>query len=241
MILLGRDIIWVYKIQTHINGSHNAPCPWVGWSWMMYVLKRSKNQPQSILTKQISSAAATCLSLNHVQTTTSLRRNTAIARAHHSLACTGIVPMIAEDSGQWRASHNKGRQQRGSFNQEYAVPEYYDPRSYVSLTTVPRQCSAPTLCKGPSGRSQKWINISLHLWIWSSQVAMLKNLSKWNLSKNENCNFLRFVWFRDNNPEKEVIEYHMKVHVFRNSPIYFLWQAAQGGQKGKTWPQLLFT
>ncbi len=30
--------------------------------------------------------------------------------------------------------------------------------------------------------------------------------------------FLRFLWYMDNDPEKELIEYRMCVHVFGNSP-----------------------
>ncbi|XP_048868217.1 uncharacterized protein LOC125740722 isoform X1 [Brienomyrus brachyistius] len=48
--------------------------------------------------------------------------------------------------------------------------------------------------------------------------------------------YLRFLWFRDNNPENEPTEYRMKVHVFGNSPssavaIYCLRRAAQAGEK----------
>ena len=34
----------------------------------------------------------------------------------------------------------------------------------------------------------------------------------------EDRNFLRFLWYEDNNPEKHMIEYRMCVHVFGNSP-----------------------
>lgn len=45
-------------------------------------------------------------------------------------------------------------------------------------------------------------------------------------------NFLRFLWFEDNDPSKDVTEFRMKVHVFGNSPspavaIYGLHRAAQ--------------
>lgn len=36
--------------------------------------------------------------------------------------------------------------------------------------------------------------------------------------KPDHKNFLRFLWFRDNDPEKDIIEYRMCVHVFGNSP-----------------------
>lgn len=48
-------------------------------------------------------------------------------------------------------------------------------------------------------------------------------------------NYLRFLWFHENNPENELTEYRMKVHVFGNSPspavaIYCLRCAAQEGE-----------
>ncbi|RXN11463.1 hypothetical protein ROHU_010601 [Labeo rohita] len=52
------------------------------------------------------------------------------------------------------------------------------------------------------------------------------------LVKPEDRNFLRFFWYEENDPEKSVIEYRMKVHIFGNSPspavaIYGLRQAAK--------------
>ncbi len=52
------------------------------------------------------------------------------------------------------------------------------------------------------------------------------------LVKPEDRNFLRFFWYEDNDPEKTIIEYRMKVHIFRNSPspavaIYGLRQVAK--------------
>ncbi len=49
-------------------------------------------------------------------------------------------------------------------------------------------------------------------------------------------NYLRFLWFRENNPENEVTEYRMKVHVFGNNPfpavaIYCLRRAALEGEE----------
>ncbi|KAL1259106.1 hypothetical protein QQF64_009683 [Cirrhinus molitorella] len=52
----------------------------------------------------------------------------------------------------------------------------------------------------------------------------------------EDCrDVLRFVWYKDNDPEKEVIDYRMRVHVFGNSPspavaIYGLRKVAQEGK-----------
>ena len=53
----------------------------------------------------------------------------------------------------------------------------------------------------------------------------------------EDCrDVLRFLWHKDNDPHKEVVDYRMRVHVFGNSPspavaIYGLRRAAQEGEK----------
>ena len=36
--------------------------------------------------------------------------------------------------------------------------------------------------------------------------------------REDHRNFLRFLWYRDNDPDKDLIEYRMRVHVFGNSP-----------------------
>lgn len=38
------------------------------------------------------------------------------------------------------------------------------------------------------------------------------------LVREEDRNFLRFLWFQDNDPNKDIIEYRMRVHVFGNCP-----------------------
>lgn len=53
--------------------------------------------------------------------------------------------------------------------------------------------------------------------------------------KEQHCNYLRFLWHKDNCAEKEIIDYRMTVHVFGNSPspavaIYALRRAAELGE-----------
>ena len=53
--------------------------------------------------------------------------------------------------------------------------------------------------------------------------------------KEEHRDFLRFLWFKDNDPDKEVIEYRMHVHIFGNRPspavaTFGLRKVAQEGQ-----------
>lgn len=53
--------------------------------------------------------------------------------------------------------------------------------------------------------------------------------------REDHRNFLRFLWFKNNNPMDEVVEYRMRVHVFGNSPspavaIYGLRRAALHGE-----------
>ncbi|XP_073512411.1 uncharacterized protein [Phyllobates terribilis] len=63
-------------------------------------------------------------------------------------------------------------------------------------------------------------------------VADLQKMFHCFLVKEKDRNFLRFLWYRDNNPSNEVTEYRMRVHIFGNSPspavaIYGLKRSAQ--------------
>lgn len=54
--------------------------------------------------------------------------------------------------------------------------------------------------------------------------------------REDHGDFLRFLWFKDNDPINQIIEYRMKVHVFGNSPspavaIYSLRKAALHGEE----------
>ncbi|XP_035808144.2 uncharacterized protein LOC118470918 [Amphiprion ocellaris] len=54
--------------------------------------------------------------------------------------------------------------------------------------------------------------------------------------QEEHRDFLRYLWYEDNDISKAVVEYRMKVHVFGNSPspavaIYCMRRAAQQGEK----------
>ncbi|KAJ0049815.1 hypothetical protein NL108_003586 [Boleophthalmus pectinirostris] len=54
--------------------------------------------------------------------------------------------------------------------------------------------------------------------------------------REDHRNYLRFLWHEDNDVDKEVIDYRMKVHVFGNSPspavaVYGLRKAIQAGAK----------
>ncbi|PWA22445.1 hypothetical protein CCH79_00020932, partial [Gambusia affinis] len=55
------------------------------------------------------------------------------------------------------------------------------------------------------------------------------------LVKDEDRNFLRFLWFEDNDLSRNIVEYRMRVHVFGNRPspavaINGLHQSVQGGE-----------
>lgn len=70
-------------------------------------------------------------------------------------------------------------------------------------------------------------------------VAVMADIQKMFhcfLVRQDHRNFLRFLWFRDNDPTKDIIEYRMKVQVFGNSPspsiaIYGLRLAAKAGEQ----------
>lgn len=55
------------------------------------------------------------------------------------------------------------------------------------------------------------------------------------LVREEDRNFLRFLWFRDNDPSKDIVEYRMRFHVFGNCPspavaIYCLRQSVRDAE-----------
>lgn len=63
-------------------------------------------------------------------------------------------------------------------------------------------------------------------------TADIKQMFHCFLVREQDRNFLRFFWFRDNDPAQDVIEYRMTVHVFGNSPspavaIYCLRQSTR--------------
>lgn len=54
--------------------------------------------------------------------------------------------------------------------------------------------------------------------------------------QEDHRDYLRYLWYEDNDTSKNVVEYRMKVHVFGNSPspavaIYCMRRAAQTGEK----------
>lgn len=51
----------------------------------------------------------------------------------------------------------------------------------------------------------------------------------------EDHNFLKFMWLRDNDPSKDIIEYRMRIHVFGSCPspavvIYCLRESVQAAE-----------
>ncbi|XP_077369860.1 uncharacterized protein LOC144014155 [Festucalex cinctus] len=67
-----------------------------------------------------------------------------------------------------------------------------------------------------------------------SVIADIEQMFHSFIVREDHRDFLRFFWFKDNNPCNEIVEYRMKVHVFGNSPspavaIYGLRHAAQQG------------
>ncbi|XP_030580342.1 uncharacterized protein LOC115776718 [Archocentrus centrarchus] len=67
-------------------------------------------------------------------------------------------------------------------------------------------------------------------------MADIKQMFHCFVVREDHRNFLRFLWHRDNDINKEVIDYRMKVHVFGNSPspavaVYGLRRAIRAGAK----------
>ena len=68
---------------------------------------------------------------------------------------------------------------------------------------------------------------------WRQPVATIADIEQMFhcfLVKREHRNYQRFLWYQDSDPSKDIAEYRMRVHVFRNSSspakaIYCLRQA----------------
>ena len=65
-------------------------------------------------------------------------------------------------------------------------------------------------------------------------IADIEQMFHSFIVREDNRDFLRFLWFNNNDPSQEIVEYRMKVHVFGNSPspavaIYGLRRAAEHG------------
>ncbi|XP_048734152.2 uncharacterized protein LOC125650167 [Ostrea edulis] len=71
------------------------------------------------------------------------------------------------------------------------------------------------------------------------QIAVIADIEQMFYSfyvKEEHRDFLRFLWYRNNNPEDELIDYRMRVHVFGNTPspavaTYGLRKAVENGDR----------
>lgn len=67
-------------------------------------------------------------------------------------------------------------------------------------------------------------------------TADIQQMFYYFIVQEDHRDLLRFLWFEDNNPSKQITEYRMKVYVFGNSPspavaIYGLRKAALHGEK----------
>ncbi|XP_034547118.1 uncharacterized protein LOC117818374 isoform X1 [Notolabrus celidotus] len=92
-------------------------------------------------------------------------------------------------------------------------------------------CLNDVLLKGPDMNNSL---LGVLLRFRKEPVAVMADVQKMFYCftvREEHRDFLRFLWFEDNNPTKQITEYRMKVHVFGNSPspavaIYGLRKAA---------------
>ncbi|XP_014673822.1 PREDICTED: uncharacterized protein LOC106814066 [Priapulus caudatus] len=94
------------------------------------------------------------------------------------------------------------------------------------------RCEATTLC-GVHGLLGILLRFRQHSVAVSSDNEQMFYCFK---VTEDHRNYLRFLWYKDNNPEKELIEYRMGVHVFGNSPspavaTYGLRKVAQAGEE----------
>ena len=78
------------------------------------------------------------------------------------------------------------------------------------------------------------LNNSLH-WVLLRFIEHIEQMFHSFIVKEDHRNYLRFLWFKDNDTRKNIVEYRMRVHVFGNSPspavaMYGLRRAALHGE-----------
>lgn len=66
-------------------------------------------------------------------------------------------------------------------------------------------------------------------------TADIQHMFHFFVVREDHRDYLCFLWYRDNNPSNDIIDYRMRVHVFGNSPssavaIYGLRRAAKQGE-----------
>jgi hypothetical protein len=72
-----------------------------------------------------------------------------------------------------------------------------------------------------SGPNMTYDLLGVLLQFHKDEVAIMADIEQMFYSflvRKEDRDFLRFFWYKDNNPDEDLIEYIMKVHVFGNSP-----------------------
>ena len=88
-----------------------------------------------------------------------------------------------------------------------------EPAALLTQITV-SMSSPPT---GPDSNTFCWK--SSYVWGVSSNQEDIQQMFYCFFVRNDNSKFLKFLWFRDNDPMKDITEYRRKVHGFGNSPF----------------------
>ena len=119
----------------------------------------------------------------------------------------------------------------------------YHPRKPDQIRVVfdsSAQCNGislnDTLLSGPDLNNSL---IGVLMRFRKDQVAVTADVQQMFYSfvvREDHRNYLRFVWHKDNDPNKEITDFRMKVHVFGNSPspaiaIYGLRRTAEQGER----------
>eukprot|EP00079_Xenopus_tropicalis_P026785 XP_012820751.2 PREDICTED: uncharacterized protein LOC101731053 [Xenopus tropicalis] len=219
MLLLGRDILRVHKARDQINGPHNAPYAQkldLGWVIIGDVCLGDVHRPTNINTLYTNTLENGRPSLfqpcpNHFL----------IKEIQNNAYLTNLLgesyPCAKDDDhlgcNVFQRSKNDNQ---------------------LSLS-IEDKIFLEIMDQGPD-LNNKLLGVLIRF--RKDPIAFIADIQQMFhsfLVREDHRNFLRFFWFRDNDPAKDVLEYRMKVHVFGNSPspavaIYGLRRSAQEGE-----------
>eukprot|EP00079_Xenopus_tropicalis_P020479 XP_012811408.1 PREDICTED: uncharacterized protein LOC105946345 [Xenopus tropicalis] len=219
MLLLGRDILRVHKARDQINGPHNAPYAQkldLGWVIIGDVCLGDVHRPTNINT---------------------LYTNT-LENGRPSLfqPCPNRF-LIKEIQNNTYLTNLLGESYPCAKDDDHLGCNVFQRSkndNQLSLS-IEDKIFLEIMDQGPD-LNNKLLGVLIRF--RKDPIAFIADIQQMFhsfLVREDHRNFLRFFWFRDNDPAKDVLEYRMKVHVFGNSPspavaIYGLRRSAQEGE-----------
>ncbi|XP_056430806.1 uncharacterized protein LOC130369492 [Hyla sarda] len=257
LLLLGRDILQVHKVRQQINGPFNAPYAQrldLGWVIVGEVCLGAAHRPDSVNTSKTSvltngrtSLLSPCQNSFVVKETlkpycgspSSYDRNISSGLKTDNLG-NSVFQKTKDDDKQAMSIddqtflHIMDKETFQDKNNNWVAPlPFRKPRCYLPSNREQAMKRLNTLRKTLQRKPEvkKDFTEFIKRMLDNNHAELAPSLDK---VREDHRDYLRFLWYKDNDIDKEVTEYRMRVHVFGNSPspavaIYCMRKAAQKG------------